>query len=339
MTVSRLMLVLFLGQRLFLRDAPAAQPAPTNTPAATTNHTAARPPKPATDLAKEIQVKRGFRIDLVASDPLVADPVAMAFDEIGRLFVVEARQGNSAGRVRVLEDTDGDGTFDTSSVLADNLDQPSAIICYGGGAFVACGSQILFLKDTDGDGVADVRRLTFTVYGDAEHGNQNVNITCLGWGLDNRIHVGTGISGRSVSANAPAKSSITLVDGNFAFDPRTFQLQAESGVAPTGLCFDDRGREFVCSSGDHIVEVMYEARYAARTPGLPMPGALLDIAAAGTATTIFPLRPTSTGAGPVRFSSAAGLTIYRGNAFPADYVGDAFVADTDAGIIHHEKLR
>ncbi len=338
MTICRVMFVTWLGLRLCLESAAATPPA------VATNSPSAIQPDPTTALLKQFQIKKGFRIELVASEPLVVDPIAMAFDENGRLFVVESHQGPNqsaaqTGRVRVLEDTDGDGVFDTSSVYADNLTQPAAVACYAGGVFVACGSEIIFFKDTKGDGVADVRRVACTTYGDVNRGTYPAVCTCLEWGLDNRIHVGRPTGGGSASSSAPARPAVTLSEGNFAFDPRTFLLQAESGVAPSGLCFDDRGRKFVCSSGDHIVLVMEEARYGARNPTLTMPGALLDIGAGGAATAIFPLRADAGTGTPARFTSATGLTIYRGDAFPSDYVGDAFVADSAAGIIHHEKLR
>jgi putative membrane-bound dehydrogenase-like protein len=339
-TICRLMLVLFACRLLFSQAASSALPAPaTNAPAVATNSAPTKVDQSA-DLSKSFQVKRGFRLELVASEPLVADPVAMAFDENGRLFVVESRARGergpgSTGRVRVLEDNDGDGHFDASSIYADNLKQPAAVVCYGGGVFVACGSEILFLKDTQGDDVADVRRVVFTGYGDASRGAPAPAFTALAWGLDNLIHVGATGPGE-VAPNDSQKSAVALSEGNFAFDPRTLVPFAESGVAPTGMCFDDRGREFVCSSGDHIVLVMYEARYAARNPYLDMPGALLDVAARGAATTIYSLRPRPMASG---FSAATGLTIYRGQSYPADYWGDAFVADAAAGIVHHEKLR
>ncbi|HWQ92772.1 MAG TPA: hypothetical protein VN673_13940, partial [Clostridia bacterium] len=112
------------------------------------------------------EVKPGFRLELVASEPLVESPVAMAFDQDGRLFVLErddpdADNPGGTGRVRVLEDPDGEGVFSGSTILADGLVSPSAIVCYEGGVFVAAGPEILFLKDTQGRGTGDVHRVAF----------------------------------------------------------------------------------------------------------------------------------------------------------------------------------
>src|SRR5882724_5203885 len=96
--------------------------------------------KPA-DAIKTFQIKEGFKIELAAAEPLVVDPVAMAFDEDGHLFVVEMRdyserRDETLGRIRMLTDTDGDGKFDKSIIYADNLAWPTAVICSGGGIFV-----------------------------------------------------------------------------------------------------------------------------------------------------------------------------------------------------------
>src|SRR3979409_368911 len=88
------------------------------------------PPTEATNTLKTFKIKPGFRIELVAAEPLVVSPVAMAFDENGRLFVVEMRDYSERrperlGRIRLLEDTNGDGRFDKSTVYADNFPWPT----------------------------------------------------------------------------------------------------------------------------------------------------------------------------------------------------------------------
>ncbi|MDB6016179.1 MAG: cytochrome c [Pedosphaera sp.] len=306
----------------------------------------------ATALAKSFQIKSGFRLELVASEPLVVDPIAMAFDENGRLFVIEMRDrpdraNGRTGRVRVLEDTDGDGIFDSSAVYADNLNQPSALICYGGGVFVGCGQEILFLKDSKEDGVADVRRVVFTGFSEATTGlNGPISFTSFAWGLDNRIHVGTAGRGGDVIASSTPKASVVLDAGNFCFDPRTFVVVPESGAALTGMSFDNRGRKFVGGSVDPVLLVMYEQRYAVRNPFLEMPVALLNAAPDEAAAMIFPARlntarppaAMTNGRPSNYFSTASGLSIYRGILFPASYLEDVFIADTASGVIHHAKL-
>src|ERR1039458_397243 len=100
----------------------------------------------ATNALTTFRVKPGFRLELVAESPLVASPVAMAFDENGRLFIAEMpddsdRRGTNtpSGRIRLLEDTEGTGEFHASAIYADKLPWASALACYDGGVFVAAG--------------------------------------------------------------------------------------------------------------------------------------------------------------------------------------------------------
>src|ERR1051325_10978255 len=167
------------------------------------------PPTEPDQVMSTFKIKPGFRIELVAAEPLVVDPVAMAFDEEGRLFVVEMRDYSERrperlGRIRLLEDTDGDGRFDKSTVFAEGLPWPTAVVCYDGGIFVGATPDIFYFKDTDGDGVADVRELVYTGFASdyAPYETNKLNVQALmnsfQWGLDNRIHGATGPNGGHV---------------------------------------------------------------------------------------------------------------------------------------------
>ncbi|GAG49155.1 unnamed protein product, partial [marine sediment metagenome] len=161
------------------------------------------PPTPPEKAEATFEVEPGFRVELVAAEPLVMDPVGMSFDERGRLFVAEMRgynQGNETpaaeardlamateklGRVKLLEDTDGDGRFDTSTVYVDDLIWPNGVMAYDGGLFVAAAPELLYCKDTDADGKADLRRVVYTGFG---YSNWQHLPNSFRWGLDNRIH-------------------------------------------------------------------------------------------------------------------------------------------------------
>jgi putative membrane-bound dehydrogenase-like protein len=320
------------------------------------------PPHEPADALKTFKVIPGFHIEQAAAEPLVRSPVAMSFDENGRLFVVEMcdyseQDKDFLGQVRMLEDADGDGKFEKSTVYADKLSWPTALVCYGGGVFVGAAPDIYYLKDTDGDGKADERRTVFTGF---ERGNVQGLLNSFTWTLDNRVHGATSISGGKVRRADDAKAPVIDLNGrDFSFDPRTLDLRAESGGAQHGLTFDDWGRKFVCSNSDHIQMVMFEDRYLARNPYLAAPSPRVSIAADGGQAKVFRISPVEPWRivrtrlrvagivpGPVEgggtpagyFTGATGTTIYRGDAFPAGSRGQAFIGDVGSNIIHRKVL-
>jgi putative membrane-bound dehydrogenase-like protein len=325
------------------------------------------PPTEPSNAVSKIKVRDGFRVELMASEPLIESPVAMAFDENGRLFVVEMRdyserRDEMLGRVKLLEDTNGDGRFDKATIYATNLPWPTAIICWNGGVFVGASPDVVFLKDTNGDGKADERRVVFTGFASAAPKlNVQQLLNSFTWGLDNRIHAALG-GNPSIVTNLmrPGSKPLELRGRDFSFDPRTFDHRAESGGGQWGISFDDAGHKFTCNNSRHIAVEMFDESVSARNPFYPMPQPDVGIAADGPAAEIFRLSPEEpwrvlrtkwrvAGAisGPVEgggrasgyFSGASGITIYRGDAFPAEYRGDAFIADSGSNLIHRKKIQ
>lgn len=328
------------------------------------------PVEPA-DVAETFVVQNGFEMQLVAAEPLVTDPVAMAIDENGFAFVVEmndypytdakthkAWQENttdaSTGRVRWLEDSDGDGSYDRSTVFAEGLSWPSGVCCYKGGVFVTATPDVWYLKDTDGDHRADIREKVFT--GFRKYNVQAVMNNPI-WGLDNRIYVAGSSNGGSVVAPGQTQAGPIVARGDFRFDPRTRELELQAGGARFGNAFDDWGNRFLCNIRNPAIHVVLDNKYLARSPFFAAPSALANIAEAGDQMPIYRISPIEpwrelrgrqwsadpskklprselTGGGV--FTSTSGINVYRGDAYLSEYDGQLFVAEVANNVIYRQ---
>ena len=321
------------------------------------------PPTEPADAVNTFTVASGFRIELVAAEPLVSSPVACEWDENGRLYVCEMRgysenRDDGISRISVLDDSDGDGRYDRSTVFADGLLWPTALFPYDGGLFVADAPNVFFMRDTDGDGRADEKTLVLTGFGTS---NVQGLVNCFRWGLDNRIHLATGSCGGNIrKGTASADTTPVSVRGrDISFNPRTGDFSLTSGAAQHGMSFDDWGHKFVSSNSNHIQQVMYEERYVARNPYLAAPSPLAMIAADGPQAEVYRTSPVEpwriirtrlrvTGAvkGTVEgggraagyFTGATGVTIYRGDSWPAEWRGIAVVGDAGGNLVHRKRL-
>ena len=229
---------------------------------------------------KSFEVAKGYEIETVVAEPLVKDVVDMCFDENGRMYVCELmtyaeKPFIPVGSVSVLDDADGDGIYEKSTVFADKLGWPVAALPYDGGIFLSCAPDIIYLKDTDGDDKADIREVVvsgFTV------SSVNSFPNSLRWGLDGRIHIMTSTTGGTLvpvrwnklcdASNKP-DSKIDHINTrlrDISIDPRSGHLRLESGGSQFGTTFDAWNRKFNSSNSAPINMVMYDERYLATKP-------------------------------------------------------------------------
>jgi len=224
-----------------------------------------------------MHVPEGYEIELVAAEPLVASPVAIDWGVDGRLWVVEMAdypmgmdgKMKPGGRVRVLEDTNGDGKFDKSTVFLDGLNFPNGIITWRDGILVTAAPDILFAADPGGKGMATKREVLYTGF---REGNLQLRVNGLRWGLDNWLHCANGWSGgrpRSVKTGA----EVELDGRDLRIRPDDGAIETESGQSEFGRNRDDWGDWFGCDNSYPLFHFVVEERYMRRNPYIPAPAA------------------------------------------------------------------
>ncbi len=300
------------------------------------------PPSPQSILASLRLADPDLIVDLVASEPDVVSPVAIAWDENGVLFVAEMADypaGPGSGRIRRLEDRDGDGRFERVTAFACGLPYPNGLLPWNGGVLVTAAPDILFLRDADGDGVADERRVILTGF---VEGNQQLRVNGLARGLDNWIYGANGRSGGLVRPpNVPPEQAVSIDRHDFRFRPRTGQVEAVAGFSQFGLPRDDWGNRFPSWNTVPLRHVVLEDRDLTRNPYLAEPSTvapILDTADGGRVYSLAPPQPRFNAESVAFFNASCGPTIFRGDALGPSYRGNAFVCEPLTNIVHRRLL-
>ncbi len=211
-------------------------------------------PTDAGESVGRIHVRDGYEVQLVASEPQVKDPVAIDWGVDGKLWVAEMAdyplgmdgKGKPGGRVRVLEDRDHDGHYESSTLFADELPFPTGVLVWGDGVLVTAAPEIVYLQDSTGDGRADVRRTLFSGF---LEGNQQLRVNGLRLGLDNWVHCASGSHHGGYGAENRITSVISGVSHpigsrDFRIRPDTGEIDPLSGPSQYGRNRDDWGNWF-----------------------------------------------------------------------------------------------
>lgn len=316
---------------------------------------AAEPPAPVkgplspAESQKIFRLDDGLTIELVAAEPDVIDPVAIAFGPAGELWVVEMRDyphGPKPGepplsKIRKLTDADGDGRYETSSTFAENLLFPTGVLPWQDGLIVTLSGKVAFIADRDGDGKAEHQETWFTGFTE-ENSQLRANHPTLG--PDGWIYIANGLRGGTVRSHLPQTKNkelaVPISGHDFRFHPITGEFEPISGHGQFGLTFDDAGRRFVTTNRNPCIQVVLEERYLKRNPFLAVSSVVHDVAAAGEASRVYPICNawTTSTLHAGQFTAACGVLIYRGDALPQDYYGNAFTCDPTGSLVHREVI-
>lgn len=293
---------------------------------------------------KSMRTRPGFTVELVAAEPLVMDPVAFDWGPDGKLWVVEMAdyplgmdgQGKFGGRVKFLEDTDGDGKYDRSTLFLDGLGYPDGVIAWRDGVLVSCAPEILYAADTNGDGRADVREPLYVGFGE---GNQQHRMNGFWYGLDNWLYCANGNSGGEIQSLQTGEK-VKIGRRDFRIRPESGAIQAQTGETQFGRATDDWGNWFGCSNSNPAYHFALDDVYLSRNIHFAPPDARVSISMMPGAAPVFPVSRTVARFNDYnaanRFTSACGLTIYRDELLGPEFTGNTFVSEPVHNLVHRE---
>jgi mono/diheme cytochrome c family protein len=288
------------------------------------------------DEMKTFSLPPGFHVELVASEPLIDSPILMDFDSDGRLWVVEMptflpdTSGRDSkeplDRVSVLEDTNGDGVMDKKTVFADQLAGPRALKVLEHGVLIGDPPNLWLMKDTDGDLKADTKELVVNTFGNPNGGIEH-NANSLFWAIDN-----------------------VLYSSEHVWDLRWRNGKLESLPALSRgqwiVSQDDAGRIYRNVNDSPLFVDYTPSRYFLRNPSGVRTRGLYELLIEQADATVYPVRSNRgvnrgyrdpffrDDGSSIVIQGASGPTIYRGDLYPKDLQGNAFIPDSPTNLVH-----
>lgn len=283
---------------------------------------------------KKFAVPKGFEVRLFAAEPMVVNPVAMTWDERGRLWVVElfeyplgAKPGEKPrDNVKILEDTDNDGRADKVTVFADGLNLATGIAIGNGGVYVGQAPHLLFFKDTNGDDKADEKQIVMTGFG-LEDRHELLN--GFNWGPDGALHMTHGVFTISKVKNPddPDAPEVLMTAAVARFFPKTkkFEVISEGASNQWGVDWDAGGNAFVSACViDHLFHMAPGGIYVRQAGNPPNPYA-------------YELLPSIVDH-KHHMAAYSGIQVYQGDQYPAEHKGTILMGNIHDNAIHQDRL-
>jgi len=316
--------------------------------------------KSAEDALSTFKLPPGFKIELIAADPLISDPVDMTIDEEGRMYVVEMHgyplDLNHRDKIIMLKDTNGDGKMDTRTVFADSLILPTGVMRWKKGIIVTDPPNVYYMEDTNGDGKADIKKVLLTGFALT---NPQYLVNSPIYGLDNWIYIAHeaieetemykkefGDTGRAIfypDDSTGPRLSVNAAGRNVRFRPDIHALEETSSSTQFGQTFDDWGHHFLVYNANHIYQEVIANRYLKRNPDQIVGDATASLSDHGDACEVYPITKNPehqllTDVGVI--TSACGITDYQGGTFPEKYNHNTtFVCEPVSNIVHADHLK
>lgn len=294
--------------------------------------------------AKKWHVREGYRIELVAAEPVVLDPVAFDWDEQGRLWVIEMADyplgmdgnGKAGGRLVRLTDSDADGRYDQREIIADGLNFPTGVLTWRDGALVTAAPDIFFISP---DGTKKVLYTGFST------GNQQLRVNGLRWGMDGWVYCAAGAHNSGYNKGTLIECKLTgekvdLGSRDFRFKPDTGEFDPQTGPSQFGRARDDWGHWFGVQNSFPLWHYVLQDHYLRRNPHVIPPNPIHQL---------FPRNPPVHPASSMekrfhnfdqagRFTSACGIEVYRDRVLFEDKMTHAFSCEPFHNLVQHIVL-
>ncbi|MBS0205513.1 MAG: HEAT repeat domain-containing protein [Planctomycetes bacterium] len=304
---------------------------------------------------QSMRVAAGYRVDLVAHEPLTMDPVALDWGPDGRMWVAEMAdyprgiddKGQPGGRIRQLEDTDGDGIYDKSTLFLDAVPFPNGVLSWKRGVLVSAAPDVFYAEDTDGDGKADLKKVLFTGFSE---GNQQHRANGFARGLDNWLYLANGDSGGAIrvvgtlSGVVPEGKIVDIRSRDVRIRPDTGDIEAVAGQSQFGRNRDNWGNWFGNNNSRPMWHYLLDDHYLRRNSFLIVPNLQKDISVTPGAAPVFPASRTLTRFNDFhtanRFTSACSSMVYRDELIRT-MAGESqvFISEPVHNLVHREVMR
>ena len=296
---------------------------------------------------KTFRTKPGLRLELVASEPLIESPVAIDFGADGRLWVCEMidypagmdGKYQPGGVIKVLEDRDGDGEYDTAVTFLEGLAFPTGVMAWRNGVLVSAAPEIIYAEDTDGDGKADVRKVLYQGFSTE---NYQARVNGLSYNQDGWVYGANGLIGGSIRGRADGRE-VNIGGRDFRFKPDLGIFEPAAGLTQQGRIHDDWGRQFGGNNGTLLQQYPLPDHYVQRNLRVAAPSPTVNSSRGDDDPgQLFPISKTLARYNEPeqanRVTSACGPEIYRDSLLGDEYAGNGFAAEPVHNLVRRVVL-
>ena len=311
-------------------------------------------PKPQSPVAPAdslnwLETPAGFRVELVAAEPQVVDPVSMQIDEQGRIWVVEMRDyptedDSPKSRIVVLQDNDQDGFYESSKVFADKLRFATGVQPWQNGALVTVQGQLLMLRDTDGDLQADTQEVWLEGFasGNPQLRANHPTIAPDGW-----LTIASGLRGGKIKQSIPFANPdsretelLDMAGCDLRVHMLTGKVECIAGPTQFGLSFDKFGHRYGCSNRQPCFEILSERTDLGASPLAGLAGATSEVSPGESASKVYPLVNawTTSNLHAGQFTAACGLLVSHSRHFGDAPFATALTCEPTGGLVQRRSM-